>query len=638
MTAVVSVIIGCMAGSINAAPAPEGGRAGATLYVSRFGDNSDGRSWATAFTSIQAALLAVPDAEGGHRVIIRPDTYFESNLYPAHKGAPGAYNTIEGDFDGQLGSGATGWVVIDSGSPDMIVRTDPGSGGGNPGFVVLNDGGLEAGLKSIDWWGPWRCAPNFSAIGWDRWIYRHLYMTGAEGGIGWDLTIEKGAEFTAIVEDCVGIGRAFGGVVGAFVGREQEPVVFRRCELWSLDWWGDASGMYVRSERDHMPDFPDVVMEDCTMVGPQCALKVGNPGFDGFSRIQLKNCRLAALNFSQPVGTPTDGIIQSVMDGKLMHIDIEDCTLMGYKVFGVRHAKETEKDITYTTKGSVRAYVQFQQSVPEGFLRIAQWPSEVFQSIVPPEIPSPGAALEKGTLIRKDMCELSPLIWRGRLCHMECVRPGGGGTKADYYLLIKDAETGEELSRFAEGYSLACVHVQDDVIYAFASRYEPDHGPWNDVTLFKSSDLEHWESKVVIIQENESIFNSSVCAGPDGYVMAYESNDGAYPQFTIKFARSQDLENWTKLDTAVLGTDRYTACPCIRYANGYYYVLYTEHRQPRWFFEVWMARSKDLEHWELSTANPVLTPDELDEGIDASDPDLVEWNGQTYLYYSVGDH
>src|SRR5437773_2384492 len=81
-----------------------------TLYVSKLGDNSDGSVWSRAFTTVQAALNAVADAQGGYRIIIRPDTYMEANLYPAHKGAPGAYNSLIGDFDGSLGSGTTGWV------------------------------------------------------------------------------------------------------------------------------------------------------------------------------------------------------------------------------------------------------------------------------------------------------------------------------------------------------------------------------------------------------------------------------------------------------------------------------------------------------------------------------------------------
>jgi hypothetical protein len=95
---------------------------------------------------------------------------------------------------------------------------------------------------------------------------------------------------------------------------------------------------------------------------------------------------LVVLNFSQPQGTRVDGIIQSVQNGKLLHVDLEDCTLMGYKVFGVVVEKETAKDIQYTTKGDVRAYVQFQQEIPPGMERLATWPVNTFQSIAPPSL------------------------------------------------------------------------------------------------------------------------------------------------------------------------------------------------------------------------------------------------------------
>lgn len=590
-----------------------------TLYVSKLGDNSDGSTWAKAFTTIQAALDAIPDDQGGHRIIIRPDTYMEAMLTTAFKGAEGAYNQLIGDVDGRYGSGTTGWVVLDSGDP-------------------------KAGFKSYDWWGPIRSNqegwspehtdPTFSAIIWDRWHLRNLYVTGGDAGLFWDMT-DHVEPFSVIVEDCVGIGRAFGGGVGNGLSRAGEPVTFRRCHLWALDWWGDTAGAYVRVENETMPDSPDVVFEDCVMASPQCALKGGNFGFTTYTRAKLIRCRLVALNFSQPHGTPIDGAIQSVEQGKYFHVDLEDTVVMGYKVFGVRVEKDTVGDLKYTTAGNVQAYVQYQQDVPEGFYRLQQWPADVFNMIAPPDPHPATGPLTSYTDVAKDTCELSAVEWNGRLVHMICERPGSGGTKQDYYLEVSDAETGDVLARFAEGYGLGCAFVHDGVFYAFASRWE--EGNWNDVTLFKSTDLENWESKRVIEQENEHLFNSSVCAGPDGFVMAYESNDPAYPAFTTKFARSYDLENWTKVPDGLFGTDRYTACPDIHYADGHYYVLYLERRTPRRYFETYITRSRDLRHWERSSANPVLRPMELDDGINASDPEVVEFNGKTYVYYAVGD-
>lgn len=589
------------------------------LYVSKLGDNSDGSSWQEAFHTILQALLAVPDDRGGHRIIVRPDTYVEANLYPAFKGAAGAYNELVGDFDGQLGSGTYGWVVIDSGDPQL-------------------------GFKSYDWWSTIRAYSHgwseahveetFSSIGWDRWAFRRLYATGADAGIFFD-----GANcvepFSVIVEDCVSIGRAFGGGVAGTLSRTDEPMLFRRCHLWALDWWGDTSGAYVRVENPAMPDRPDIIFEDCTLVGPQCSLKGGNYGYTTFMWIHVKDCRLITLNFSQPHGTPTDGIVQSVEHGKYLKVTFEDSTLMGYKVFGTKVQQGTENEIQYGARGSCLAYVQFQQEVPAGFHRLGHWPIEVFQQLMPPQPATRPAVLQQAELVRRDMCEMTPVIWQGRLCHLECVRPSVGGTVADYYLQLKDMESGQVLARFAEGYSLASALVHDGRLYVFASRFADDN--WNDVTLFSSADLLIWEQQVVIQQENEHLFNTSVCPGPDGFVMAYESNDPAYPPFTIKFATSTDLRQWTKLPDAIFGTNRYAACPCIRYADGYYYMMYLEHRTPRHVFETYIVRSQDLRSWQLSAANPVLRVEGLDEGINASDPEIVEIDGRTCVYYSVGD-
>ncbi len=592
---------------------------GATLYVSKLGDGSDGLTWATAYPTIQQALDAVPDDQGGHRVIVRPDTYMEANLNPAHKGAAGDYNELVGDVDGRFGGGRVGEVVIDS--------SDPG----------------QQGFKSYDWWGPIRAyskgwSPEHteettSAIWWDRWAIRNLYFTGGDGGVFFDCT-DHVEPFSVLVEDCVSIGRAFGGGVASCLSRPEEPITYRRCHLWALDFWGDTAGAYVRVENPTPPRHTDVVFEDCTMVGPQCALKSSNFGFGTYSSIRCTRCRLAVLNFSQPVGTPTDGVIQSVQRGELLHVDLEDCLVMGYKVFGVIVDKDTVGDITYTTKGDVRAYVQFQQAVPAGFHRLPSWPVEDFARLSPPP-PRSASPLGARELVARDLCELSPLIWKGRLCHLKSVRPGSGGERTDYYLLLEDAATGEELARFAEGYSLASAFVRGGFLYAFAARFEPDG--WHDVTVFRSGDLEHWESKLALAGENEQLFNTSVCEGPDGFVMAYESNDPAYPAFTIKFARSDDLWNWSKLPGCLFGTDRYTACPCVRYSDGYYYVLYLEHRAPRHHFETYITRSRDLRSWELSAANPVLSPGALGEGVNASDPELVEVDGKTWVYFAVGD-
>ena len=658
MNTIVPLLIGCAAVSVQAAATSyEPERKGATIYVSKLGDDSDGSSWAKAFTTIQAALQGVPDDQGGHRVVVRPDTYVEANLYPSHKGAKGSYNMIMGDHDGSLGSGATGWVIIDAGCPDVVVRVNREAGGGNPPFKILDAGGPEKGLKSIDWWGTWRCEPDFSAVIWDRWIFRCLYATGAEGGMGWDMTCEKGAKFSVLVEDCFGIGRAFGGIVGAFTSRPDEPCIFRRCQLWSLDWWGDASGMYVRAETPAMPDHPDVVMEDCVMVGPQCSLKAGNPGYAGYSRVKLKNCNLVTLNFSQPHGTPTDGIIQSVVDGKFLHVDLEDCTLMGYKVFGVRVNKETAKDIGYTVQGSVRAYVQFQQEVPEGFERLALWPKEVFETILPPNLgaamPTPLAPSKLAklpTTFGPARMEQTPVIYQGRPLMAANFRGCGATCKAaEMYLCIEDLRTGQEVARLGTGHSFVSAFVNGDEMNVFGTEYTDDD--WtHDIYRFSSTDLKTWKRELVIArEEGQHLFNASVCQDNEGYVMAYESNVPV--QWTFQFARSKDLAHWEKVDGLVFADLEgrcMSACPALRYIAPYYYVIYTiarssrigdtyAYESPDTRYVPVLARSMDLVTWELSPLDhPFLDP-APGEGINNSDVDLFELDGTTYVFYATGD-
>ena len=619
-----------------------GGRKGATLYVSKVGDNSDGTTWAKAFHTIQAALGAVPDAKGGHAVVIRPDTYVEANLWTEHKGAAGAYNLLIGDIDGERGSGSSGWVVIDSGVPDKAVRQKPGMDageiGGNPGFTVVDATTPETGLKSVDWWGPWRSDPKFSAICWDRWIFRNIYATGSEGGMGWDLTTQCGAEFSARVEHCVGIGRFAGGAAIGQVLRKGEPVVFRDCYFCSLDVWGDAGGVYVRSHEPSMPDEAGVIFEDCTIVGPDNALQVGYPGFVGYSRVKFKRSRLIVLNFSQPHGTPSTGIIYSDLDAKYLHVDLEDCALMGFRVFGTKSGEP----FSYTLSGKTTAYVQYRQPVPDGFARTPLWPADLFQSIAPP----PARAIPEPRLMKLPLSlgpgmEQTPVVFDGRpllvMNHRDDSKNKTDAYTKSMYLIVRDLRDGREVARFGEGHSFASAFVEGDALHVFAS--EGSNFDWfQNIAHFSTKDLKAWERSAAIAREgDEHLFNASVCKDERGYLMAYESNLPV--QFCFKFARSRDLARWEKVPgLAFTGlNNEYSACPVIRHIAPHYYVVYLHAAPPgRAGWVSFMARSADLETWELSPRNPILEAG-LGEGSNNSDVDLFEWEGNTYVLYATGD-
>jgi hypothetical protein len=617
---------------------PPNDRRGVTLYVSRLGDNSDGRTWQRAFTTIQAALDAIPDDAGGHRIIVRPGTYAEANLYPAHRGAAGAYNVLEGDWDGRLGSGATGWVIIDAGAPLKVVRTNPKAPGGNPGFMILTNGNpaRETGLKSVDWWGPFRCDPNFSGDAWDRWTFQNLYATGAEGGIGWDMTSRAGCRFSARVEHCVGIGRFAGACVMGFVGRPAEPVVFRNSFFIDLDWWGDAGGAYVRAHDPSMPATPDVVFDHCTLVGPDNAVQVGYPGFQGYTRLLLKNCRLIVLNFSQPRGTPSTGVIYSDLAGRFLHVDLDNCTLMGYRAFGARN----HDLFSYTATGTNRAYVQYRQTVPVGFQRLRFWPVQVFNDLMParflaPNRPAPTRPrLTKLPFAFHAAMENAPVVFHGRPL-LVLDRRNDKTHVMDLYVL--DLVTGSEVARFGAGFSFASAFVNGPQLNVFASQGTTNDW-FHDIYRFGSTDLTNWTREAVIRRApGEHLFNCSVCRDDHGFLMAYESEKPV--QFCFKFARSSDLAHWEKVPDLVFtgANNEYSACPVIRYFAPYYYVIYLHAAVPGhkgWIS--FLARSEDLATWELSPFNPILEASP-GEGSDNSDVDLFEYQGNTYLFYADGD-
>lgn len=346
------------------------GHRGTTLYVSKQGDNTDGRSWKQAFHSIQSALSALPDDAGGHRIFVRPDTYAEANLAPVHRGAAGAYNVLIGDADGRLGSGGRGWVMIDAGDP-------------------------RKGFKSWDWWSSfaasdrnWPTGNNratFSSLACDRWIFRNLYVTGGDAGLFWDLTDKSGAGFTVVAEDCVGIGRAFGGGVCYPTVRPGEPTLFRRCYFLALDWVGDTAAVLLGGWEKAMPAAPHAVFDECTFVHPDNAVALSYAS--ACARASFRRCRLIVLNFTQPeMGGKSTGIICTENhrpEGKL-HVDLEDCTLAGYSVF--TPGKDGQA-VTWSTKGRVRSYVQFKQPDTVGFERLGGWPAELFRGLAPPSDP-----------------------------------------------------------------------------------------------------------------------------------------------------------------------------------------------------------------------------------------------------------
>jgi alpha-L-fucosidase len=262
---------------------------------------------------------------------------------------------------------------------------------------------------------------------------------------------------------------------------------------------------------------------------------------------------------------------------------------------------------------------------------------------------------KRGTL-DLDMVETTPVVFRDRLYCFEYVRPGyiPNNTGESYFRFI-DIETGKATPAFAKTFDLGCAYSEGDTMWVFGV----DNWDGENIALFQSRDLEHWEQHKALNLPGWGLFNTSVCKAGDGYVMAIEV--GKPPQvvgvpFTMRFAESKNLLDWKLLpEECVYTKERYSACPALRYLDGWFYMLYLEAR-PGPNYETHLVRSRDLIHWEPSLFNPVLRASPEDKQIanpkltaeqrskirgavdlNNSDMDLCEFKGRTIITYSWGN-
>jgi len=245
--------------------------------------------------------------------------------------------------------------------------------------------------------------------------------------------------------------------------------------------------------------------------------------------------------------------------------------------------------------------------------------------------------------------ENTPVIFQGRPLLVQNHRTTKREEQEQAYLFIQDLVTGNQVARLGTGFSFVSAYVNGDELNVFGTVNTNDE--WTkDIYRFWSTDLKSWKQQLVIARDgDEHLFNASVCRDDQGYVMAFESNKPV--QWSFRFARSKDLSHWEKvpgINCADLAESTYWACPAIRYFAPYYYVLYGamrekgpgksyQYRLPETKWVTFLARSKDLANWELSpTKGPMLDPDS-GEGVNNTDADLFQYEGNTYVYYATGD-
>jgi len=268
----------------------------------------------------------------------------------------------------------------------------------------------------------------------------------------------------------------------------------------------------------------------------------------------------------------------------------------------------------------------------------------------------PPVRIEKLGTVDCDMVETTPIVFRDRPYLFEYVRTSyWNNPHGKSYFRFVCLEDWSPTAPFGWGRHLGSAYSEEDVVYV----YSVDKWGGSVVEVLWSRDLDNWRRAVVLNTAGWGCYNTSVCRADDGYVMALEV--GEPPQlvgrrFTIFFARSDDLLHWKLLPTHICySKDRYTACPSIRFIDGWFYMTYLEEKEGP-LYETFVARSRDLADWEPSQLNPMLHPSPEDkkianpsvparlrdrirvaQNINNSDVDLCEHSGKTILAYSWGN-
>ena len=277
--------------------------------------------------------------------------------------------------------------------------------------------------------------------------------------------------------------------------------------------------------------------------------------------------------------------------------------------------------------------------------------------------------LQKLGTLKISAVETTPVVWHRRLLRFEWMRASTWDTvhqqrEVGFYRFY-DMETEQAVGAdFAFDHSFGCCYEENGVMYAHGARgcLDAAHAS-NVIDVFWSSDLVNWESRTaIVLPESLRVFNTSVCKGKDGkYVMAIEiagPHDMVGPHYKCIFAVSDDLLTWELLpiDEHLFRKDRYTACPSIRYFDGFYYVVYLE-ALPYSRYVPYIVRSEDLLNWEISVKNPFMFYDDGDKQVihperfteeelafinnsvdcNNSDVDFCEFEGKTYVLYSWGN-
>lgn len=263
--------------------------------------------------------------------------------------------------------------------------------------------------------------------------------------------------------------------------------------------------------------------------------------------------------------------------------------------------------------------------------------------------------------------EMSPFVFRGVLYRMELADPTRGVNISDPRIRceIREAVSGRLVSTFAPRRCYyPAAFVDGDTVRVTAVELRPDEtGRYRNggrILVFESKDLQNWSERALLDRPGFRFFNTTVTKGPDGYVMALESD--TKPQcgvkFTMFFATSKDFREWRFMDDSRAFPQKwYCGGPFIIWRNGWYYLSLVAELPCERYCQ-YLYRTQDFRSWEVGRYNPLLMVSDEDRKISpnahslddarraeiarafvcsAADLEMCDFEGRTYMVYGIGD-
>lgn len=250
------------------------------------------------------------------------------------------------------------------------------------------------------------------------------------------------------------------------------------------------------------------------------------------------------------------------------------------------------------------------------------------------EVYTPDFIEKRGVLFENPTMEATPIIWENELRYVVFDRHN------NRVEIINDHETIVAYQgQLNEDIGLGSAIMVGSKLYIFITKNWTNTTHTHGIFQITSEDLVTFSSPLLVIPASSEgvYFNTSVTRRPGNkFVMAIEQCRPNKVCFNVKFMTSKltsDLTVWEPVG-GIFKENEYTACPTIRYIDGYYYVFYL---RLVGHFATYVSRSQDLINWEHSEQVVLSSLGAEGEGSNNSDMDLIELDGQVVINYAIGD-